>query len=73
MQGELNRLVAGIHEVELKATEGRVRHEELAQEAYRTYGVDAEGLLAQHDPLAISTGRASGSPSWTSGWRRSAR
>jgi chromosome segregation protein len=50
VQGELNRLVAGIHEVELKATEGRVRHEELAQEAYRTYGVDADGLLAQHDP-----------------------
>jgi chromosome segregation protein len=50
VQGELNRLVGGIHEVELKATEGRVRHEELAQEAYRTYGVDAEGLLAQHDP-----------------------
>ena len=49
VQGELNRLVAGIHEVELKATEGRVRHEELAQEAYRTYGVDADGLLAQHD------------------------
>ncbi|MFI4943611.1 MAG: chromosome segregation protein SMC, partial [Burkholderiales bacterium] len=49
-QGELNRLVGGIHEVELKATEGRVRHEELAQEAYRTYGVDAETLLGQHDP-----------------------
>ena len=48
-QGELNRLVGGIHEVELKATEGRVRHEELAQEAYRTFGVEADALLAQHD------------------------
>ena len=49
-QGELNRLVASIHDIELKATEGRVRREELAQEAYRTHGVDTAALLARHDP-----------------------
>ena len=49
-QSRLNRLVAAIHDVELKATEGRVRREELAQEAYRTYGVDTAALLAGHDP-----------------------
>ena len=49
-QGQLNRLVASIHDIELKATEGRVRREELAQEAYRSYGVDTETLLAAHDP-----------------------
>ncbi len=49
-QTEVNRLVSGIHELELKATEGRVRREELAQEAYRTYGVEAPGLPALHDP-----------------------
>jgi chromosome segregation protein len=38
------------HDVELRATEGRVRREELAQEAWRTYGVEAPALLAQHDP-----------------------
>jgi len=42
--------VASIHEIELRATEGRVRREELAQEAWRTYGVDAEALTAAHDP-----------------------
>jgi len=50
VQGQLNRLVGAIHDIELKATEGRVRREELAQEAYRTYGVDGETLLARHDP-----------------------
>jgi chromosome segregation protein len=50
VQSQLNRLVGAIHDIELKATEGRVRREELAQEAYRTYGVDAETLLARHDP-----------------------
>ncbi len=49
-ESELHRLVAGIHEVEIRATEGRVRREELAQEAWRTYGVDADGLRAAHDP-----------------------
>jgi len=50
IQRQLNELVASIHDLELKATEGRVRREELAQEAYRTYGVDAQTLLARHDP-----------------------
>src|SRR6185295_9504420 len=50
VQSQLNRLVGAIHDIELKATEGRVRREELAQEAYRTYGVDGETLLARHDP-----------------------
>jgi chromosome segregation protein len=49
-QTEANRYVSAIHERELKATEGRVRREELAQEAYRTYGVDAAALPGLHDP-----------------------
>ena len=49
VQGEVNRLVGAIHGIELKATEGRVRREELAQEAYRTYGVDAAALCDLHD------------------------
>ncbi len=49
VQGELNRLISAIHEIELKATEGRVRREELAQEAYRAYGVDVTALRDQHD------------------------
>jgi chromosome segregation protein len=49
VQGEVNRLIGAIHEIELKATEGRVRREELAQEAYRTYGVDATTLRDMHD------------------------
>jgi chromosome segregation protein len=50
VQGELNRLIGAIHEIELKATEGRVRREELAQEAYRSYGVEATALRELHDP-----------------------
>ena len=50
VQSQLTQLVSAIHDIELKATEGRVRREELAQEAYRTYGVDGETLLARHDP-----------------------
>jgi chromosome segregation protein len=49
VQGELNRLVGAIHGIELKATEGRVRREELAQEAYRSYGVEAGVLRDLHD------------------------
>ena len=49
MQAELSRAVAAIHDVELRATEGRVRREELGQDAWRTYGVDAAALLALHD------------------------
>jgi chromosome segregation protein len=47
---ELSTVTRRAHDVELKATEGRVRREELAQEAWRTYGVEAPALLAQHDP-----------------------
>jgi chromosome segregation protein len=50
VQAEVGRLVAAIHEVELQATEGRVRREELAQEAYRSYGVDTTALGGLHDP-----------------------
>src|SRR6266566_3625396 len=49
VQAELSRAVAAIHDVELRATEGRVRREELGQDAWRTYGVDAAALLALHD------------------------
>jgi chromosome segregation protein len=49
VQGDVNRLVGAIHTIELKATEGRVRREELAQEAYRTYGVEATALRELHD------------------------
>jgi len=50
VQAELSRLVSGIHGIELKATEGRVRLEELVQEAYRTFGVQPARLLELHDP-----------------------
>jgi len=47
VESEVTRIVGAIHEVELRATEGRVRREELAQEAWRTYAVDAEALMLQ--------------------------
>ncbi len=51
VQAELGRLGAAAHAIELRATEGRVRREELWQEARRAYGVpDAQDLLALHDP-----------------------
>ena len=41
---------AGIHDCELRATEGRVRREELVLEARRTHGVEEEsGLRARYD------------------------
>jgi chromosome segregation protein len=49
VQSEVNRLVGVIHEIELKATEGRVRREELAQEAYRSYAVEVTALRDLHD------------------------
>jgi chromosome segregation protein len=49
-ESELNRLVAAAHEIEIHSTECRVRREELGQEAWRVYGVDASALLASHDP-----------------------
>src|SRR5262249_31541039 len=50
VETELNRLVSSVHEIELRATECRVRGEELAQEAWRVHGVDAAALAAAHDP-----------------------
>jgi chromosome segregation protein len=50
LESELGRLVSAIHDIELKATERRVRREELAQEAMRTWGVDEPALRAAHDP-----------------------
>src|SRR5438445_276985 len=50
VDGELGRLVASIHEIDLGATECRVRREELAQEAWRAYAVDEAALAARHDP-----------------------
>ena len=50
VHAEANRLVNAIHGIELKATEGRVRREELAQEAYRAFGVESEALISLHDP-----------------------
>ncbi|MGH7276843.1 MAG: chromosome segregation protein SMC [Candidatus Rokuibacteriota bacterium] len=47
---ELGRLISRIHEIDLVATECRVRREELGQEAFRVYGVDEAGLRAGHDP-----------------------
>ena len=50
VEADLRRLVESIHEIELAATERRVRREELAQETQRMYGVDTPTLLARHDP-----------------------
>lgn len=50
VESELTRLVSALHEVELRATECRVRREELAQEAWRVHAVDADALAAAHDP-----------------------
>jgi len=49
-ESELGRLVAAAHEIDIRATECRVRREELGQEAWRVYGVDAPALVARHDP-----------------------
>lgn len=50
VESDVSRVVGRIHELELKATEGRVRLEELVQEAWRAYGIEAEALRALHDP-----------------------
>jgi chromosome segregation protein len=47
---DTGRLTAAMHELELTATEGRVRREEMLEEARRAYGVDEEALRAGHDP-----------------------
>jgi len=49
-ENELGRLVASAHEIDIHSTECRVHREELGQEAWRVYGVDAPALLARHDP-----------------------
>ena len=51
IQSDLSGLVSRMHELDLRATEGRVRREELAQEARRRHGVEStEALLSWHDP-----------------------
>jgi chromosome segregation protein len=50
-QRDLNALVSRLHELDLKETEGRVRREELFQEARRRHAVEsAEALAGAHDP-----------------------
>ncbi|MBI2153473.1 MAG: chromosome segregation protein SMC [Candidatus Rokubacteria bacterium] len=49
-QRALDQVKDQLHGVELKATEGRVRREELEQEALRRFGVEAAGLPGHHDP-----------------------
>src|SRR5437870_3214825 len=51
LQGEIGHLAAAAHAIEISATEGRVRREELEQEARRSFDVGGlEALLALHDP-----------------------
>jgi chromosome segregation protein len=50
VQHQLNGLVGRLHQLDLMETEGRVRREELLQEARRRHAVEsAETLLAAHD------------------------
>jgi chromosome segregation protein len=50
VQHQLNGLVSRLHQLDLMETEGRVRREELLQEARRRHAVEsAETLLAAHD------------------------
>ena len=50
-QRDLNALVSRLHELDLKETEGRVRREELFQEARRRHAVESvEALAGAHDP-----------------------
>jgi chromosome segregation protein len=46
---ELGRSIQELHAVELQATEGRVRREELEQEARRSFGAEPDALVRQHD------------------------
>jgi chromosome segregation protein len=50
LHGDLGRLTASVHEIELRATEGRVRREELVQETRRAHGIEESELVARHDP-----------------------
>jgi chromosome segregation protein len=50
-QRRVDGLISRIHELDLKETEGRVRREELLQDAGRRHAVDGvETLLSAHDP-----------------------
>ena len=49
-QHELARLVGAGHDVELRATEVRVRLEELGEEARRVFAIDPATLPDRHDP-----------------------
>ncbi len=49
LEAEVRALTSSIHDLDLRATEGRVRREELAQEAKRTYGIAEDDLLGRHD------------------------
>ncbi len=50
-QQGLSALVARLHELDLRATEGRVRREELYQEARRRHALESmDALTAVHDP-----------------------
>jgi chromosome segregation protein len=49
-QSELARLVGAAHDVELRATEVRVRLEELGEDARRTFAVDPATLPGLHEP-----------------------
>ncbi|MEX2220915.1 MAG: chromosome segregation protein SMC [Candidatus Rokuibacteriota bacterium] len=50
LQQQLNGLVSRLHQLDLTETEGRVRREELLQEARRRHAIEtAEVLLAAHD------------------------
>ena len=50
VQHQLNGLVSRLHQLDLMETEGRVRREELLQEARRRHAVEsADTLLAAHD------------------------
>src|SRR3972149_5595169 len=45
-----------IHEIDLRATECRVRREELQQEGWRVYGADEGALRGAHDPTGDVAG-----------------
>jgi chromosome segregation protein len=50
-ESDRQRLIGRIHDLELQDTEGRVRREEMLQEARRSHGVEGgEALRAAHDP-----------------------
>jgi len=50
VQHQLTALVGRLHQLDLTETEGRVRREELVQEARRRHAIDSpEALLAAHD------------------------